>query len=304
MQGREDELGRLYEILDNEGFGKEVEDKYVESVRRRLSRESIPSHKMVSKPITKFLPKPKVRIFGGIEKKSEKEEETEMKEERTEEVEDLFEVEKLSKEELKEILEVKEFPIESKIKEEKTVPKERFVEIVSKVKGIGRKKAEALYECGFKSFDKILKSDAKEIAERVKGLSQETAERLKREVSEILPKIEEEFDQLYLLKEGKEEGKRVEKEISKVETEFTEELPEWITIDKTPIDEEPIEWKKIEKEEPYRYEDYTLYKVEKRGKVKYVFSKRPVKGGEPCKIPKGYIVRVNKKGRPSLEKVK
>lgn len=326
MQSREEELSKLYEVLDRENMEEKVEDRYIESVRRRLSREGVAtSHiSVISHPVMKGLPKPKVKIFGGTEKKIKKEEkETKAKEEKREEVEveDLFEVEKLSKEELEKILEREkeeiakikakreeisreEIPIPKPVEEEKILPKEKFIELVSKIKGIGKKRAEILYESGYNSFEKIMRSEAKELAEKVKGLSEEAAERLKKEVSEILPKMAEEFDQIYLLKESKEEGRKVEEVISKSEVEFKEELPEWVTIEKAPIDEEPVEWKEIEKGEPYRYEDYTLYKVEKRGKIRYVFSKKPVKGGKPCQIPKGYIVRVNKKGKPSLEKVK
>ena len=325
MQSREEELSKLYEVLDREDLDREVEDKYIESVRRRLSREYISVHtKGISQPLTKALTKPKVKIFGGVEKKVEKEREEEEKvkeekvsrEERKEEkeIEDLFEIEKIGKEELKRIVEKEKVSLTvekgkreveiAKPEEERIISKDKFVEVVSKIKGIGKRRAELLYESGYNSFDKIIKSEPKEIAEKVRGLSEEVAERLKREVSEIIPKMEEEFDQVYLLKESRKEKREVEREISKTGTEFKEELPEWVTIDKIPTDEEPIEWKKIEKEEPYRYEDYTLYKVEKRGKVKYVFSKRPVRGGEPCQIPKGYVVRVNRKGKPSLEKVK
>ena len=85
MQNREEELGKLYEVLDREEFEGEIRNKYLDSVRRRLSRESISMHaKIVSHPITKALPKPKVKIFGGLEKKVEKkkEEEEKVKEEK------------------------------------------------------------------------------------------------------------------------------------------------------------------------------------------------------------------------------
>ena len=320
MQSREEELSKLYEVLDREDLEEKIENKYIESVRRRLSREYVSFHtSIMSHPITKALPKPRVKIFGGMEEKTKeeekKEEEEKVREERKEtEVEDLFEIEKISEEELRKLerkekeissaSEIKEFAKVPKPVEERVVSRDKFIEVVSKIKGIGKKKAEVLYESGYNSFDKIIKSEPEEIAEKVKGLSVEIARKLKREILEILPKMEEEFGQVYLLEESGKEKRQVEREISRSDTEFKEELPEWVTIDKVPTDEEPVEWKKIEKEEPYRYEDYTLYKVERRGKIKYVFSKKPIRNGKPCQIPKGYIVRVNKKGKPSLERVK
>jgi len=301
MQGRED-LDKLYEVLDKDGIDVNVEDKYIESVKRRLLRENVPSYhaKMSLHSFTRTLPKPRVRIF---ERKEEKKEDAHQIRAETEvdKEEEFFEVEKLSEEELKRVLEKER---KAKSIKERSLPKEKFVEIVSKVRGLSEKDAEALYEKGYNSLGKILESEPKEISKKVEGLSERTVKKLKKEVAELLPKIEEEFDQFYLLGESKKEKEKIEKEISKGESEFEEELPEWITIEKAPFDEEPIEWKKMESGKPYKYEGYTLYRVEKKGKVRYVFSKKPVSGGEPSPIPKGYIVRIDKRGRPSLEKVK
>lgn len=89
--------------------------------------------------------------------------------------------------------------------------------------------------------------------------------------------------------------------------EVGKELDEWTSYEERSIDEKLPEWKVIK--EGYTYEDYTLYKVEKRGlfgrkKTVYVFSKEPPENGVPSQIPPGYVVKVNKKGVPSLEKVK
>ena len=287
MQGREEEILKLYEILDKEGMDVKVDDRYMESVRRRLSREYTGTSKTSSMiaTVAKSIPKPKVRVFG-VRKKEEKTIEAEKE---GSEVESLFEVEKPSEEKV--------------IKVEEEMPKDRFVDILSKVGDLGRKDAERIYESGYTSLKKLMESEPKEIARKVKGLDEKVAERLKEEVPKLLPKAEEEFDQMYLLKESKREGREVERKILETGTEFKEELPEWLTIEKSPRDEEPPEWKEL-KEGPYRYEDYTLYKVERKGKVEYVFSKKPVKNGKPCQIPKGYVVRIDRKGKPSLEKIK
>ena len=61
MQSREEELSKLYEVLDREDLEEKIENKYIESVRRRLSREYVSFHTCImSHPITKALPKPRV----------------------------------------------------------------------------------------------------------------------------------------------------------------------------------------------------------------------------------------------------
>lgn len=102
---------------------------------------------------------------------------------------------------------------------------------------------------------------------------------------------------------SEEEGlQKLEEKNPNEEKETGKELDE-----QTSHDEKLPEWKVIK--EGYTYEDYTLYKVEKRGlfgrkKTVYVFSKEPLENGVPSQIPPGYVVKVNKKGVPSLEKVK
>ena len=280
MQG-EDELGKLYRILDSDGKNEvEIEDKYMESVKRRLKRVTLPepsseiSRESPSPQLPVNLPKPKFKIIQP--KKITRKKEPEKKRS----VDDVFEIERISREEFIAILErerAKEqtekqseekpspppAPEKSEITEEvKETPlsKESFVEAVSKVKGIGEKRAEMLYESGFDTFEKIASAKPSDISKRVKGMSTELARKLKRDIKKIMQTHPSE-----------------------------EEIPEWETV---------------EKNEPYRYEDYTLYMVEKRGKVKYVFSKKPPRKGKPCQIPDGYVIKVNRKGVPSLEKIK
>lgn len=58
----------------------------------------------------------------------------------------------------------------------------------------------------------------------------------------------------------------------------------------------------------YTYEGWTLYKRDvklRSGKIQtiYFFSKRTPKSGEPCDLPNGYTVGVNKRtGLPYLKK--
>ena len=186
--------------------------------------------------------------------------------------------------------------------------KERFIDLLAEVKGVGKKKAEILYNQGFTSPKKILEAKPEELT-KVKGISRRLAERLKKEAMEIPPKMAAEFDQMYVFdEETSHEKAEVEKQIAEKTVEFKEEIPEWVTLDKAPVDEELPEWKAME-EEGYRYEDYVLYKVEKstlKGKKKtsYVFSKKPVKDGVPSKLPSGYVVKVKRNRIPVLEKIK
>ena len=290
--------------------------------------------------------KPSVEIHGGETSKKEhkkqtkeqvKEEKKEVKEEVIAEVtfeedEELFEVEKISPDEIaalktKHVGEMKtvaevETPSEvgEKLKEVKPeveeefkevkpeAVKERFIDLLAEVKGVGKKKAEILYNQGFTSPKKILEAKPEELT-KVKGISRRLAERLKKEAMEIPPKMAAEFDQMYVFdEETSHEKAEVEKQIAEKTVEFKEEIPEWVTLDKAPVDEELPEWKAME-EEGYRYEDYVLYKVEKstlKGKKKtsYVFSKKPVKDGVPSKLPSGYVVKVKRNGIPVLEKIK
>ncbi|KAA0006873.1 MAG: hypothetical protein FE042_04845 [Thermoplasmata archaeon] len=280
MQG-ENELSKLYRILDTDGKNEvEIEDKYMESVKRRLKRVALPepsseiSQESPSPQPRVNLPKPRFRIIQPRKITRKKEPEKKRS------VDDVFEIERISREELIAILErerTKEqteeqseekpspppAPEMSEITEdvkETALSKESFVKAISKVKGIGEKRAELLYESGFDTFEKIVSAKPREISRKVKGISTELARKLKKDIKKMM--------QTHSLEE---------------------EIPEWETV---------------EKNEPYRYEDYTLYMVEKRGKIKYVFSKKPPRKGKPCQIPDGYVIKINRKGVPSLEKVK
>jgi len=280
MQG-ENELSKLYRILDTDGKNEvEIEDKYMESVKRRLKRVALPepsseiSQESPSPQPPVNLPKPRFRIIQPRKITRKKEPEKKRS------VDDVFEIERISREELIAILErerTKEqteeqseekpspppAPEMSEITEdvkETALSKESFVKAISKVKGIGEKRAELLYESGFDTFEKIVSAKPREISRKVKGISTELARKLKKDIKKMM--------QTHSLEE---------------------EIPEWETV---------------EKNEPYRYEDYTLYMVEKRGKIKYVFSKKPPRKGKPCQIPDGYVIKINRKGVPSLEKVK
>lgn len=273
MQG-EDEINKLYEILDSDGKKVgEIGNKYIESIKRRLNRTTLmekPEHPTTPVPPAVELPKPKVRIV--FPRPSRRKASRPKEEKRS--IDDLLEIEKISAEELRHILETKkeseevkeephpeaqgimEIPEETK----ENFSKEEFIRTISKVRGIGEKRAKMLYESGFDSFEKIIEAKPREISKKVRGISADLARKLKREI----------------------------KRISRLTTK-EEDIPEWETVDKT---------------EPYRYEDYTLYMVEKRGKIKYVFSKKPPRKGKPCQIPEGYVVRISRRGVPSLEKIK
>jgi len=98
---------------------------------------------------------------------------------------------------------------------------------------------------------------------------------------------------------------RIEKEefpkVEVVEEWKTEELPEWRAEEETP------EW--VETEIPLTVKGYTLYRREvelKSGKIQtiYFFSKRKPRSGEPCALPDGFEVKVNKRsGMPYLRSI-
>ncbi|HEC94581.1 MAG TPA: hypothetical protein ENI45_01285 [Thermoplasmatales archaeon] len=336
MSSKPDDIHKLHRVLDDAHYEEvEISDKYIESVYERLygkkgedsADQTLTTTLAVDETRDERL-KPSVEVHGGIPKKEpeqqieeEKEVEEEVMVEEMSEEEELFEVEKISSDELaalktKQVEEKEavtkveaapEVEKESK-KVEPEVVKERFLDLLAEVKGVGRKKAEKLYEQGFTSPEKILKAEPEELA-KVKGISRRLAEKLKREAMEMQPKMAAEFDQMYVFdEETAHEKAQMEKEIADKPVEFKEEIPEWVTLDKAPVDEELPEWKAME-EEGYRYEDYVLYKVEKKtlkGKTKtsYVFSKKPVNGGVPSKLPAGYVVKVKRNKVPVLERVK
>ena len=336
MTSKPEDIYKLHRVLDDAHYEEvEISDKYIESVYERLygrkgeesNNQSFTTTVAVEETHDERL-KPSVEIHGGETSKKEHKKQTkeQVKEEVIAEVafeedEELFEVEKISPdeiaalktkhvEEMKTVAEV-ETPSEvgEKLKEVKPeAVKERFIDLLAEVKGVGKKKAEILYNQGFTSPKKILEAKPEELT-KVKGISRRLAERLKKEAMEIPPKMAAEFDQMYVFdEETSHEKAEVEKQIAEKTVEFKEEIPEWVTLDKAPVDEELPEWKAME-EEGYRYEDYVLYKVEKstlKGKKKtsYVFSKKPVKDGVPSKLPSGYVVKVKRNGIPVLEKIK
>ncbi|RLF27120.1 MAG: hypothetical protein DRN01_03245 [Thermoplasmata archaeon] len=336
MTSKPEDIYKLHRVLDDAHYEEvEISDKYIESVYERLygrkgeesNNQSFTTTVAVEETHDERL-KPSVEIHGGETSKKEHKKQTkeQVKEEVIAEVtfeedEELFEVEKISPdeiaalktkhvEEMKTVAEV-ETPSEvgEKLKEVKPeAVKERFIDLLAEVKGVGKKKAEILYNQGFTSPKKILEAKPEELT-KVKGISRRLAERLKKEAMEIPPKMAAEFDQMYVFdEETSHEKAEVEKQIAEKTVEFKEEIPEWVTLDKAPVDEELPEWKAME-EEGYRYEDYVLYKVEKstlKGKKKtsYVFSKKPVKDGVPSKLPSGYVVKVKRNRIPVLEKIK
>ncbi|HID25506.1 MAG TPA: hypothetical protein EYP23_03475 [Thermoplasmata archaeon] len=328
MTSKPGDLQKLHRVLDDE-YCEEVtiEDKYVESVCERLygkrkdvSSPSLTPASAAENEASDVKLKPSVEIYGGGEKETEtkeipkKETEEEVSESIREEDEELFEVEKLSPEEITALKVEKERMKEEK-KEPKVVPrakpeteKQQFIETLAEIKGLGKKKAALLYDHGFTSPEKLLEADSKDLA-KVKRISRRLAEEIQRKVMESQPKMAAEFDQMYVLdKETAREKTEVEEHLGRETSDVEEELPEWVTLDKAPVDEELPEWKAVD-EEPYRYGEYTLYKVEKRtlkGKKKtlYVFSKKPVNGGVPSKLPSGYVVKVKGNKVPVLEQVK
>jgi hypothetical protein len=92
--------------------------------------------------------------------------------------------------------------------------------------------------------------------------------------------------------------------VAEVKEWESKELPEWRAEGEVP------EWVPEEAEVPFTYKGYTLYKRDVEingGKIQtiYFFSKRKPKSGEPCGMPEGFEIAINKRsGMPYLRGVK
>ncbi|MBC7114754.1 MAG: large subunit ribosomal protein L32e [Archaeoglobi archaeon] len=84
--------------------------------------------------------------------------------------------------------------------------KEEVISQFMKLEGVGRKKAEALYEAGYRSFEDLQKAEIEELSS-VEGIGRALAERIKEQLSEIAGKVEEieerdeEFERLLRVRE-------------------------------------------------------------------------------------------------------
>jgi large subunit ribosomal protein L32e len=75
--------------------------------------------------------------------------------------------------------------------EGEAMDKEEFVKIITSIRGIGKVKAELLYESGFDSIEKIRRATVRDLT-KVKGVSESLAEEIKKELGELEKKEEEE----------------------------------------------------------------------------------------------------------------
>ncbi len=112
--------------------------------------------------------------------------------------------------------------------------KKETIELFSKIKGVGKAKADLLYENGYDSLEKINKSSIKKLTE-IKGINEKLAIEIKNQVSNKLNAIED-----------KKITKEIKKDVEKIDIKKTEsiEKKEKIKETKEEIDEKKYYVKK------------------------------------------------------------
>jgi len=107
------------------------------------------------------------------------------------------------------------------------VDKEEFIRFLMSIPGIGRAKAEAIYESGFDTKEKLINADIEDLV-RIKGISENLAKRIKEGVGKEAEKEEE--------KEEKEEEKRA---VPRIKPKLDEKLKEALEKRREKKDREP-----------------------------------------------------------------
>lgn len=93
--------------------------------------------------------------------------------------------------------------------------KQQIIEQFSKIKGLGKAKAELLYNNGFNSLEKIQKSSIEKLIE-IKGINEKIANDIKAQVDELLKHNNSKTnDEKNIQKESKEEDKHIKEEKQK-----------------------------------------------------------------------------------------
>ena len=105
--------------------------------------------------------------------------------------------------------------------------KEEFIRFLMSIPGIGRAKAEAIYESGFDTKEKLINASIEDLV-RIKGISENLAKRIKEEVGKEAEKEEE--------KEEKEEEKRA---VPRIKPKLDEKLKEALEKRREKKDREP-----------------------------------------------------------------
>jgi len=122
----------------------------------------------------------------------------------------------------------------TEFREGEKMNKEEFIKKITEIPGIGKAKAELLYDNGFDSVDKIRKATVEDLI-AVKGISKALAEKIKSEFKE--EKAEKEEKKEELPKETREE-KKTEREIEEEETEEETEEKKYTPKKKPKLSEE------------------------------------------------------------------
>ena len=198
---------------------------------------------------------------------------------------------------------------QKKIKKQVTEPKEEFFieedveevilfeeekeDIFADIRSIDEKISDLLIKNNIDTLQKLEEKTIKELT-KIKGIRKKVAKEIKREVKEHMDK-----------KTSNELTMEEKKQILREAGESEKHEDEWEYYDEEKITEE-----KLEEIKGFRHKDYTLFEKTIKvpsGKIRIVrfFSKAQPEDSEPIELPKGYVVKVNKKtGVPYLKKKK
>ena len=157
--------------------------------------------------------------------------------------------------------------------------KQEFVDTISRLPGVGKAKAEALWEAGFTSVDQLKESSAEELAEQVDGVGPKLADAILQGVADLeAPEPEPEVEVVESLDEGAQEEEEpaeiVEQEehVAKPkpslddETEELLKLRNWMAAKRQKfVRRNWYQFKKLGKDHPWRRSRGNLAK-QRRGK--------------------------------------
>ncbi|MEF8848016.1 MAG: 50S ribosomal protein L32e [Candidatus Thermoplasmatota archaeon] len=187
--------------------------------------------------------------------------------------------------------------------------KEQVISYLMDLKGIGKEKAELIYDTGFVSIDKLKNAKPEELS-KVEGIGIKTAENM---LNQIQKTAEESGEEIEEKKSDTEEEKKKEKETGEVEKteeqKEAEELEEEKVEKETEIVEEGTEYevkKKPEIDDDLKYKLNLRERIKKR-KPKFLRQEgfRYKRIPNNWRRPKGLHskMRVNKKYRPNKARI-
>ena len=219
-------------------------------------------------------------------------------------IKDLKKIKGIKRKKAKEIIEELKPQAEEESKEDLQIPepekvKEDIIEekdpAFQEINSIDINISKLLVENGIKSIEDIKNSTIDDLC-KIKGIKRKVAKEIKKEVREVINKKVAEIASKNNFKRG--------------ENPFIDDDKSGDWEDWEYFDEEKISSKELKALKGFIHGDYTLYEKEisTKSKVKRTirfFSKAKPENAEPIDLPKGYVVKENKKtGVPYLKKKK